>query len=260
LTSNYFDWLPQCALNDPIIKVELEAIIAGWSQRWFADDGYVIESIKQQSSNNSLPSNVASWVQFGPSLSLRWEINEQISCAGHALDYSIDTDLLSDDEIQLLANFADHIAADLGECLENLFGSHAKNHVSNSGSNPNKDSGEIELTLRNAKRSSKLIIGIDAQSFVRLRKKLCAPYTPAHVEPILLMEAIGPENVKFRVSLGKTNLAVSDLSHIAPGDFLILDSNINEPIGMIREQSEDALFSLKIDEKDGEKVLICSGT
>jgi flagellar motor switch/type III secretory pathway protein FliN len=231
-------WLPDTAFAEPALVARIDDAIAAWSGRWFADRAIKRLGAAKPCKSGIKAANAQRTLQcFAPFVWIEWSGQIGMALARQALALGQAQPKSNAVDDRLLNFYAERIAGDLAEAIAALLGIKGES----AKSDPAAMGPCLEIRLRGAGDSPALQVLIENSALVGLRKKLCSAWQPPRSKHAPLSRALAPATIEFTVSLGGTRMSALDLRNIAPGDIIVMERAMTDPV-LLRSREADTVI------------------
>ncbi len=227
------DWLPRSAFLDGVVETAALKAFRVWLEKWLPDG--VTGSVRLLTSAHMPPALNGSRVWRNPGdvwcLSVPPIISEFLAArlldAGPLprkrtpADQTFIDELVGAAVLDLLAAFAD----------AGLVRGPYHEPASGPAPEPESSVAACALEIRFGNSLPPMQLTLSHSAWTRLRKSVISRRAPP-IELVPLEEAIGGLNVRLGASLGGCAVRPSDFSGLSPGDVLVLDQLLSEPLAL----------------------------
>jgi hypothetical protein len=255
MTASAKAWLPRAALDDRRIRELVSATVESWSRKWFAAGA--LTAARFRALRRGDPWEISGWRDHGMSVALAPSAPAMIPLGLLALGGELGRHVLSEVDRDIIGRFADRMADDLANCLDQAL-----------GIQPGGDGGRgVDDALRDGGLSFAIVDGADepvlhgaipAAPLIAFLKDALAPARPPRAPLAKRARAVGATKVEVDVLLGETRLALGELADLVPGDVLALDRRIASGAGLALAGSQRSFASAAITDRGESVALILS--
>jgi flagellar motor switch/type III secretory pathway protein FliN len=245
------EWLPDDALVAAPALAALDALIAAWSERWFA------RAVRRQEGGGAPPAVTVcptprhGWRRFAPGIWVDWGEKTPRALALHALGRAVAGLRLTADDERLIEMLGERLTRDLAA---NLVKSPAKALMDYNG----EPGRTVCFTLCSAAQAPGLVVALDAALLVGLRKQQCPPWRPREALPQSLTAALGSVPVAFEAALGSVRIGLLEFEAIEPGDTIVLDQSVAAPIAIRSAANGASIRDTRLVREDSRLTLTAS--
>lgn len=252
MTGHVSEWLPDDALVAPSFLASIDARVAAWSTRWFGDRA-LGRYDKPGSPAKLAMGQIArhGWHRFGPGIWIDWGEQTAQTVALHAVDRADLHPKLSEDDEQLLALLGEKIAGDLAAGL-------ARPSAPISADTRDSPDQGLAFKLCSTSQAVNLSISLDRTLLAELRKQQFPPWRPPVTEYRPLAAALAEVPVAFEVALGSVRMSLLEFEGIEPGDTIVLERRISDPIALQGTETGTTIGTAKLVREDGRLLLTAS--
>lgn len=245
------EWLPDNALVAAAAVAAIDARVAAWSARWFAQPIGRREAGGTPAAVAVRPMPRLGWRRFGSGIWLDWGENTPQTLALHALGRAELRPKLTSDDGQLLDKLGERLARDLAASL-------LKSAAPPLAEHDNGPTRAVCFKLGSASQNLGLAVAIDAAVLAGLRKQLCSPCGARDAQPRPLGTVLASVPVAFEVALGSVTIGLLEFETIETGDTIVLDQSVSAPLAMRATVTGAAIRNTKLVREDGQLTLTAS--
>lgn len=246
------EWLPAGALTGDPVRSAIAEAVEGWGSAWFAsvrlrvaglDEGIgsrIAEDEAMRSHGERL------LVSLPAASAAKLVIRALDARSGQEAATERDRALLDDFERRMFGNLALRIELALGASIG---AADAPRDV------PDGRAADA-ITVRIADGKGEVAsLSIPRAPVIRFRKSRVAADGRLRARLPGMLNAVSPIRLNVEARLGKAELPLADLRGLAPGDVLILDHALSEPVDIILAGSARPFARARLDEGDGAMAL-----
>ena len=221
------EWLPLSTISDSRVKERVSAIAGRWAERWFAPGICAVSDCEVREQRRPPVGLDLAWRDFGHGVCLLWGEAKALEWARETINMPGDISLTVEDGAlltRLAENMAQELANDLGDAL-----------LLDAGGQKQPVAGPwLEMTLvRTACKKIPLRISVSACALVRFRKSLVASKPTDSLPGNTLEAAISGQTLSYEAVLGGARMKAAELCALAPGDVILLDRSLSEPVDIV---------------------------
>lgn len=246
------EWLPDGIAGHSVVRGRIEAVVADWSQDWFARRRVDLASLGPERPSDG--PEEAPWEALGTTVLISRSRAAELRMAALALDEDIDSCSLNLRDCALLAALERRMMQDFASRLE------AALPV---GEPPPTEAGGDPC---GAKAVGVLAVGGDRLALMRFAVpvsnlasalKASLPRRIRDLEELIGRRgAIAPTAVVIEARAGKVELSLPELRMLAPGDVLVLDRPLSAGVEIGLAASRQPLTHAKLIDADGDLTLV----
>lgn len=231
MTTTAWSWLPDGALSAPAVLGLIDDAVDAWSRRWFPD--YRLRRQRQGFAGGSTTHPVAAAT---PRLSLRASSPSLDVLAGRVLDVDLARLELGDGDRTVIDALRDELAQDLAQGLDTAL----------TGQQPRDGSaadvsGSVLIELADDEGRRLLMIETSRAILADVRRKVLPGARPGGDRLTSLRAAVGHAPVKLSASVGSSVILLSEARRLAPGDVIVLDRKLDQPIDIVAGPGDTGL-------------------
>jgi flagellar motor switch/type III secretory pathway protein FliN len=225
-------WLPDSAMTDGVLCMNLTEQAIAWSQRWFGSAPGVSVRFRANADAIRSPLGAASWETACQRLNLTLERPGQMRIAAAMLKLKQVKSKLADPDLKLLRDLAGACIEDLIQRASGVFS--LDRNVRKAAEQFSDDAGTdcvwYSISIGAIGRSLDLRIGHDA--VIAARKALIAGEPRPQRALGRREEAVARQSIRVGVRIGSGSIGLSELSSLARGDVLVLDAGLGDRLDL----------------------------
>lgn len=216
-------WLPASAVADGRSAARVERDVRAWLERWFADAGLHDAAI---TGPGAMPDGASkALVPLLEGVAIRWSADTAVRWGRAALGHQAKGGLSRPDG-EILAKLGTRMREELSTILAGSLGA----APAASGDVPKRGGRVWHLAAGRNGASPLVELWIGEERMTWLRRSLCGPAAPPPLRAVEIGRAAAECEAEFTVRLGSARVSVSELRDLAPGDLLVLDRSLDEPV------------------------------
>ena len=241
MTQSVRDWLPIAACADDSVCRALSDVVSSWSSRWFAGAGYAMSPPVVRGLKSPFGASKPEWHSIGAAF-IDWNMADGIALARRSLDAPRPHPVTLDTDTVLLRTFADEILDDLGAAIQHKLNFKGDSEALQLATSPLAQSGGLDVHLDDSGNGPRLRIAIPAAHIVPFRKALIGSARTHVANPVRFSETVADANLHFMAVLGDAHISAADLTALAIGDVLVLNSSLSDPITLLSRDGKTHLL------------------
>ena len=231
------DWLPISALTDQVMRARCVDVVNTWSQRWSRSPALGVQEFTVRPNCRLFRDEEQ---RIGSPVELAWSEDRALDLAYWALAITAPFAPLTTDDRAVLVGLGEDIALDLCSTLAREFAIDPEPQRSNMTGL----SAMVALVLEFPERKGELCLFLKAHDLVRYRKTRCATEPARSHQRLRLPLSVFPETeIEFQAVLGRSQLSLRDLRSAETGDVIKLDTQLGNPIELVRSGDKQAVMS-----------------
>jgi len=219
-------WLPESALSGDFARRILAELISNWSAKWISAGAVAV-------AEGFRPVAAAPFADGGRTLAhpeglALWTSDEtELALAGMMLDRRIERGELQEADRALVIGLAERALDDLGAALASAFGlGHGRLQR---GTTARVSGWDAPCRARLAAADQVLVeLVAETDLLVGLIRNAAAPDTSGHV--LSLSDGLRNQVVEVGAILGRSRARLDELATLQPGDVLLLEGDLSEPV------------------------------
>ncbi|MDR3508030.1 MAG: FliM/FliN family flagellar motor C-terminal domain-containing protein [Caulobacteraceae bacterium] len=233
------DWLPLGAVVRDPVRTRFARVVEAWSSTWFCRRNVALADYRWAARASDAP---GVWRRHGPVVAIACAERLAGRLRADALGVRPDQTSATDDDRRVLDAFQHSLLHDLVARLSDLLG-HAsgKNDAPEAGA-PFDGRGGVVLDLADDQGFNLLSAAIPAGAMVRLCRSTLAPLPRRPLLPAPISRTLSGLGMPITADLGQVALSLEDLQGLAPGDVLVLDHRLDQPLNL-RRTGSDVVFA-----------------
>ena len=225
-------WLPREAIIGPAFRSAVEETVRAWSADWLPAGR--LEPLEFEPGARAWTDEGAAlrWLGYADAVAIAAAPRSASALVARALDAGPGQNAETDRDHALLKGFEHRMFADLAGRLSEALGAvpgRARPPAEVKEVWPAPEGATVRI---GDEKGETLRIAVGLGELVAFRKSRVASAPSARRKLESRAVALSPVRVDVEARLGRAEIAVSDLRELAPGDVLILDRTVTEPVDL----------------------------
>lgn len=238
-------WLPQGALLHHEVRSALQSLIGDWSARWFSNLTLQPSSLVER--RGSDPTADQDWLPLPGRARVACSFESGRWIVEQALQAPFEAPPATPKDAQLMDAVLDRMLLDLQDSLDRTFGAATSSSASKQP--------VLEVAVADGTGADRLWVGVPAEDLaVWLRRKLQPAAQRAPLTP--LAQTLSAEPIRIEARLGDASLTLDDLATLQPGDVVVLDHALDEPIRLTLPRGDQDIAQAQLTEINGDRALV----
>ena len=221
MTAPAWDWLPDGALEHPKVRSQFGEVIDAWSARWFSGRQFQLFEV-----SNPARATIDPWRVTAPGVGVCCTSHDVVALISAALDADVALLELSDPDQQLLDLFATTILQDLADTMSVRLPADRRG-LELEDSHP---SGLIDVLIADERGATVATVSLPKGLANRLRLDSLPNPKPSLKAFASFEKALGSAPIKVEAALGSSRITLADARCLVPGDVLVLDRRLEDPV------------------------------
>jgi flagellar motor switch/type III secretory pathway protein FliN len=227
-------WLPDSAMTDGVLCMNLTEQAIDWSQRWFGSAPGVLVRFRTNADAIRSPMGAASWETACQRLNLTLERPGQLRIAAAMLKLKLKQvkSKLADPDVRLLRDLAGACIEDLIQRASGVFSldKNVRKAAEQFSDTMGADCVWYSISIGAIGRS--LDLRIDHDAVIAARKSLILG--EARTLPALgrREDAVARQSIRVGARIGSGSIGLVELSSLARGDVLVLDAGLGDRLDL----------------------------
>jgi flagellar motor switch/type III secretory pathway protein FliN len=225
-------WLPDDAMSDGALCMNLTEEAVAWSQRWFGSAPGVSVRFRANADAVRSPLGAAAWESACQRLNLTLERPGQLRLAAAMLKLKQVKSKLADPDVRLLRGLADACIEDLVRRAAGVFSLKTDVRKAPEAFSEESRTDHVWYSVSIGAIGRALDLRLDHDAVIAARKALIVG-EPRSPRPLgQREEAIGRQAIRIGARIGTGSVGLEELSALARGDVLVLDSGLGGPLDL----------------------------
>jgi flagellar motor switch/type III secretory pathway protein FliN len=244
---------PGVAARDPV-RSNVSAAVDDWSGRWFAKRRPRLSEFEAVA--GAPRSEDAGWLVFRAAIAVACNKSASSRLTNWALDAGPEPLEPTETDQELMASFRRQMLDDLLQTVEAALGITGSGPAApTSVKNPFWPTGGALATVSDDRGSPLLQLAIPSQAVMALCRMSLPARSPAGVPLSPMRGALNDEIINVEATLGAVELPLQDLRRLTPGDIVVLDRALIDPIDLSVCDSGEVIGRATLNEVDGRIAL-----
>lgn len=220
------EWLPAEAMAGEAVRSALDAAVRQWSSRFLGRSALGVDMLKPSRRLANERYDGAEWRSLSAYVAVSAS-SQAVSRLGQ-LAFGVLSHVTQTEHDRLLSKvFEKKLLLSLAEAIETALGIVGDRPATNAI--PADASGGVAL-ISDQSGARVLHLAISSRALIPFCKRSLAPAPRARRPLKDLASALSPTEVVVEASLGRAEVSLDDLRSISPGDVIVLDRALDQPV------------------------------
>jgi len=252
------DWLPADALVGPAVRDPIERAVAEWSSGWFAGRADLrLTALEPRPPLWAAELGRAAWHRRGAAVSLAVPPPALSRLRGKALDMRNAVRPETERDAALLRGFEARMVADLAARIETALGICGRAATDASPAADPWAGGAAALCAIVAEPdgAEALRLAVPLEHAIAFRKKGLPP-ARRRPRPTRRDAALAHAKVRIGARLGSAALTLGEFRSLAPGDVLVLDRGLDQPVELLADGGTQCFARGRLDRSERMTLIV----
>ncbi len=219
------DWLPVGATTHPAVRARIGAAVSAWSTQWFARR--TLSAVSFTPSPGEPPVEPDGWCVWRATIAIGCSSRAAASLLDWALDANLGRQAPTSRDRQLIDAFERRVIEDLAAKVETALGvGGSALHAPVQIEAPLGAHGGLVVGIGDSGGGTLLSLAIPLAAALPACRAALGPPSAGRGRLDGLKQALGEEQVAIEAILGKAEIRLADLRTLAPGDVLVLGTQL----------------------------------
>lgn len=249
-------WLPIDIAAREVVQSAIGRAIADWSTLWFPRPHVGVSGFKATRNAPRDEANGAGWKIYRSTVAVSCPQRSASWLVGWALDAQLDQLILKKADRRLLELFERTLIEDLAHKVELALGIESEAQLQpRSVRQPFDRRGGVTVSLSEDLGAPLLLLAVPLQALLPLCRTSMSPARREVSTMACFAQALGAADLTIEANLGHADVPVAELLALAPGDVLVLNRGLTDPIDVALAGHETAFARAKLIDFEGQMGL-----
>lgn len=221
------DWLPIDVTKRDALRALVSEMVDDWSALWFSKRRLTVASWTPASGGAQGRIEGANWQVYRASIAVNCARRAAAWMLDWALDVRLDEVVLTDADRKLMDAFEKRLIQDLVERIELALGLEGDLLARPLGvRDPFEKLGGVTISLGDSSASPLFLLALPMPAVLPYCRASLPPARPPSASLAPRGQAVVAASLTLQADLGSTEISMSDLRALAPGDTLVLDRRL----------------------------------